>query len=289
MLGLSEEESLATFVLANEGNRAATRSQGLSQLRQQESKAYRFDRSGVIGFRTAMRFSDLFGGGISLCVLFRATAPVQVYCFGALLASASVLPRGYISHTQDSELAANIAQVQSPFFAVPLSFGNFGNIFAGIAGDWFGSREVAQNTEPGTSFSAPPATAGTSTTIIEQNTYPVTEHTIEQVVTTTTSGVSEDELTQKLQELSNNVQSQIAGISSGPSGAVIPYAGGFAIDQLNGTKLTNITVNGVSGLTAADIPALNYFPATTSISLEVRRYRRSHLLQHRRYPLRECV
>jgi HoxN/HupN/NixA family high-affinity nickel-transporter len=41
------------------------------------------------------------------------------------------------------------------------------------------------------------------------------------------------------------------------------------IDRLSGTTLTNVTVNGVSGLTASDIPSLlgSYFPATSTIAI----------------------
>jgi hypothetical protein len=69
----------------------------------------------------------------------------------------------------------------------------------------------------------------------------------------------------------------------------LPATGGYTnnialshrIDQLSGTELSNITVSGVSGLTAADIPtditASNYLPlAGGALTLE-----------HQPHPLRQ--
>jgi len=86
------------------------------------------------------------------------------------------------------------------------------------------------------------------------------------------SYVTEDELTTLLAQTSNALRSLIDQNEGEPNS--LPATGGYTneiaasqnIDQLTGTNLTNITVNGVSGLTAADIPAdiiaANYLPLT---------------------------
>ncbi len=93
-----------------------------------------------------------------------------------------------------------------------------------------------------------------------------------------TSGVGEDELTQKLQGL----ESRLRGVISQAIGSTAPVytpvasggiwnsvAGTNRIDQLTGTVLTNVTVHGISGLTTADLPDFSgsYFPATSTISV----------------------
>jgi hypothetical protein len=82
--------------------------------------------------------------------------------------------------------------------------------------------------------------------------------------------VTHDELTAALGELSNSLKQIVYANLSAPNS--LPATGGYTnsialsnrIDQLSGTKLTNITLSGVSGLTAADIPtgitAANYLP-----------------------------
>jgi Pectate lyase superfamily protein len=84
-------------------------------------------------------------------------------------------------------------------------------------------------------------------------------------------GASTDDTAAKLTDLQN----QINALASLPRSVFVPSFSGPAattpvstatfaqsqrIDNLSGTSLSNITVNGVSGLTAADIPALSYLP-----------------------------
>jgi hypothetical protein len=85
-----------------------------------------------------------------------------------------------------------------------------------------------------------------------------------------TDTVTHSELTASLDELSNSLKQIVYSNLSAPNS--LPATGGCTnsialsnrIDQLSGTKLTNITVSGVAGLTAADIPtgitAANYLP-----------------------------
>jgi hypothetical protein len=93
-----------------------------------------------------------------------------------------------------------------------------------------------------------------------------------QVLGTSTqaSYVTQEELTAQLQQVANALRSVIYQNDSAPNS--LPASGGYtnniamsnAIDQLSGTMLNNVTVNGVSGLTAAEIPtdivAANYLP-----------------------------
>jgi hypothetical protein len=85
-----------------------------------------------------------------------------------------------------------------------------------------------------------------------------------------TSYVTKDELTAQIEQATNALRSLIYQNQSVPNS--LPASGGFTnnialatdIDQLSGTTLNNVTVNGISGLTAADIPtditASNYLP-----------------------------
>jgi hypothetical protein len=89
--------------------------------------------------------------------------------------------------------------------------------------------------------------------------------------TSTTDGVvTQSELQAAINQASNSLRSLIYQQDSAPNS--LPASGGYTnnialssdIDQLNGTALNNVTVNGVSGLTAANIPtnivAANYLP-----------------------------
>jgi hypothetical protein len=89
-------------------------------------------------------------------------------------------------------------------------------------------------------------------------------------IPTQTSYVTHDELA----ALSNNLRALIYSVAGSSTTAFTDpqiaadgngvYYGEAAAPV---TQLSNITVNGISGLTAADIPALNYFPASSTISI----------------------
>jgi hypothetical protein len=85
------------------------------------------------------------------------------------------------------------------------------------------------------------------------------------------NSVTHDELTAALNGLSDQFNRQLSSItfpSSGPAAPVYltPFAQSQKIDQLNNVFLTNAAVNGVAGLTDADLPdsltASNYLPLT---------------------------
>ncbi len=90
----------------------------------------------------------------------------------------------------------------------------------------------------------------------------------------TYTGVTEDELTAKLTDLQNRLTNLIETNTAGTVGKGYYSTGGFTnsialsnkIDQLSGTRLSNITVSGVSGLTTNDIPALNYLSLASGTS-----------------------
>ena len=102
--------------------------------------------------------------------------------------------------------------------------------------------------------------------------------------------ITQSSLSTQLNELSNSLKQLIyantgsAGQSqAGTVGQGQYSSGGYTnnialsqiIDQLNGTVLNNVTVNGISGLTPADIPALNYLSSsggTTTGALTVTGY-----------------
>ncbi len=87
------------------------------------------------------------------------------------------------------------------------------------------------------------------------------------------AGISKNYVDDQLQILRNSLSSEIFKYSSTQfpnAPGISQYTANLAvsqrIDQLTGTRLSNITVSGVSGLTAADIPtditASNYLPLT---------------------------
>jgi hypothetical protein len=84
--------------------------------------------------------------------------------------------------------------------------------------------------------------------------------------------VTQDQLTAALNQATNSLRTLIYQTESIPGS--LPATGGFTnnialtnrIDQLTGTKLNNVTINGVSGLTASDIPALSSLSGVLSTS-----------------------
>jgi hypothetical protein len=116
-----------------------------------------------------------------------------------------------------------------------------------------------------------PDNGSSAQTIINQ---PVIERTIERVVEVPATGyVTHSQLLSEIAALKTSFGTQLYGPSypAPPStandGGLLSVIGMMGrIDNLSGTNLTSITVNGVSGLTDADIPdsltANNYLPLT---------------------------
>ena len=83
--------------------------------------------------------------------------------------------------------------------------------------------------------------------------------------------ITQDELTAQIDQATNALRSLIYQNDSVPNS--LPATGGYTnnialandIDQLTGTKLKNITVNGVAGLTAADIPPIDLASKVTGV------------------------
>ncbi|MBI5045915.1 MAG: hypothetical protein HZC14_02865, partial [Candidatus Niyogibacteria bacterium] len=94
----------------------------------------------------------------------------------------------------------------------------------------------------------------------------IIQRTIERVI----SGITAEDLDQKLNKQEENFFAKVEGlknqIASMGSQNFQAIALTNKIDQLTGTKLYNVTVSGMSGLTDADIPndltASNYLPLT---------------------------
>lgn len=122
------------------------------------------------------------------------------------------------------------------------------------------SSTVSQDSSFASSSEAIARPVATTTIIYKYITEPAPSSSPD--FTVTSAGVSEAELTQKLQQLQNALESRISSIMSDGStmasgGVINMIAASNKIDQLNGTTLSNVTVSGVSGLTAADIPDLS--------------------------------
>jgi hypothetical protein len=95
---------------------------------------------------------------------------------------------------------------------------------------------------------------------------------------TETIYVTQDQLTAQIDQAANILRSLIYQKESSPNS--LPATGGYTneislsnrIDNLSGSSngpltISNATFSDVSGLTAAEIPALNYFSATSTISI----------------------
>jgi hypothetical protein len=82
--------------------------------------------------------------------------------------------------------------------------------------------------------------------------------------------VTQEELTAQLNDLRSLIY-QIAATSSSAFTDPQIAANGDGVYYGDAaapvTQLSNVTVSGISGLTASDIPPLNYFPATSTISI----------------------
>jgi trimeric autotransporter adhesin len=135
-----------------------------------------------------------------------------------------------------------------------------------------------------TGANAPPASAAISSVLPTPHLFPLpgassgqsmSAHSLAgagAVLGTSTeiSYVTQDQLTAQIEQATNALRTLIYQNESVPNS--LPASGGYTneialtndIDQLNGTTLTNVVVNGISGLTAADIPtditAANYLP-----------------------------
>jgi hypothetical protein len=126
---------------------------------------------------------------------------------------------------------------------------------------------IPQGATAGSAQSATPESAASPhTTIIER----IVERVLPSYSLANAGGITEDVLNYRLNQLDNKLSSQIFSLSASlvsiPNS--LPATGGVVnnialsqrIDNLSGTSLSNITVSGVSGLTAADIPSLDYLP-----------------------------
>ncbi|MES2203401.1 MAG: helix-turn-helix domain-containing protein, partial [Patescibacteria group bacterium] len=235
----------SSLVLYQQDREAARtlRSEELSSQRKNESLAYSYAQRGPVG--------KLFMHVRTLPFVAALPAVVVSLLVGAVLTSAATI----LPHISGRQQTATIAQVESPFFiALPsLDALSAQNIFAGLV-NTFASLFGSHTSQPAPIAAAPVqlASSTTATSVaapvqpVVQNVYPIQEHTIERVITTTVSGISEEVLTQRLQELGNALRSQIAGISSGSDGAVIPYAPAFRIDKLSNTTISGGSITGAA-------------------------------------------
>jgi hypothetical protein len=191
-----------------------------------------------------------------------ALACLSLFIFGSILAFTHAPFAGSNS--------AAVAEINSPFF-----FGNplvaLTDLFKRAFAPTPAPIQVAAT--PQTFPTAPDKIVIASTTAPVHvspvtNHYSVVEHTIEHTI----SGVSEVELDQKLSDLDTKIRSLLYASLSTPNS--LPSTGGITnnlalaqhIDKLDNVTLTNVTVNGVSGLTASDIPPLNYLTAASDSS-----------------------
>ena len=266
------EESIGLFEQMRQVSKAI-RAQVLADKRRSENREFK-KQNGSFFEKTFSSFKPrnvgiVAGLGVGAALLF-----------GALVFASVAHTQGsrQFSYPDSPTQSAALAQTESPFFGTPppaISLGGlpqgivssvsnfFSNTFAALFGSKQSTSAVATapvqtplvvshtNTEQPaqTSLSA-------SAPIIQNNTYPVVEHTVEQTVVQ--GGVTQAQVDQKLQELANALQSQISFLAN--PGNSSPLQNFNLPSVIN--NLSNITVNGVKGLTAADIPqdivAANY-------------------------------
>lgn len=108
----------------------------------------------------------------------------------------------------------------------------------------------------------------TTTVVYQTIEQPVIERVVERVVSSVSDGITEALLNARLKELESTLSSRmltLAGANFSGTYAAYTAAGALGrIESLDNLLLTDATVNGISGLTDADIPdtitASNYFP-----------------------------
>ncbi|MCX6819768.1 MAG: helix-turn-helix domain-containing protein [Candidatus Adlerbacteria bacterium] len=264
-----EQESISVFEKMRDVAKVA-RAEALADQRRRENKEYKIQHAGEIKKQFfaraigAARTGLFFAAGSALLlgsVVFAGengkahgvqTAPVQLGQGGVPVAQHSALFFG----TPTTSVALSAAVEETAAAAV-------GNFFSRVISYFFAAPAAhyvvapenptayvpQQVTETQSSAPGPDApVAPTKTVVVQQNTYPVIQRTLERVVSV--GGISETELTDRLNQLNNKLQSQISTIANPGYGSP---RGNFDFSQAV-NNLSNVTVHGVSGLTDADIP-----------------------------------
>jgi hypothetical protein len=251
--------SIAKFEKMREEARIA-RAEELSKLRKAESKAFQaelFSEAKVALGEIASPAKGLFSfnrvGVVVGSMLFFAA-------FAFAGGSSSI---NGVFGAPDNTLSATVAKVDSPFFGNN-PFAIFAALFTPKTAPVVATatstdslvnsgNAIAQNAAPSQNATS------TKTTIVQNNTYPVIERTVEH--TATVSGITSAEVDAKLAALDQSIRALLfATVNSIPNS--LPSAGGVTnnialsqrIDKLDNVTLTNVAVSGVSGLTDADIP-----------------------------------
>jgi hypothetical protein len=301
-----DEASISAFE-ATRAEAKVQRATELATIRREEGDAYRKSQ-GLPALKSTLASHPSLKNIVSdhvRTISQHISSRSKAFAIGGALLFASVtiaagiaapFSGGVIGHTHQQNLAASLAQVDSPFFgahpfSISTSASGTSGFLSGILAFLFGNKTPVA-LSPEKSSGRPSLTSGepvgfqtfpqqvqpTSTRpsseqvlpvprTVVTNSYPVIERTIEHVV----SGVSEEELTRKLSILQNSITQQIF---SAVNGVTTPsYSSGGVtnnialtqiIDKLDGVTITNSTVNGLAGLTDADIPdgitASNYLP-----------------------------
>ncbi len=278
-----EPDSITAF----EESRVAAkleRAKELSEIRKQESKQYREqsqETKSLLGaslIEVAAKVQKSSVSGARFHAHHFAVAVVASLFFGSLVFGGSALMErsGFAG---GGPLTASLSQLQSPFFGTgaQISFGGVDTTLGSFISGIFGGRgrtladapvpdtlpapipvePTATSTQLQSSFDTGSTTSSGPTTII-QNVYPIRDHIVERVVTQ--AGVTEELMNSSLEQLGNQLRSEFYTSLNGSNG--LPSGGGIVnnvalsqrIDKLNGVTITNSTVNGLSGLTDADIP-----------------------------------
>jgi hypothetical protein len=203
---------------------------------------------------------------LGVVLLFGST----LFAFGGM-SEQSLLGRGV------GQLAASLAQLQSPFFGVhpvAIEFPNQGRSGFARFFDFLFTQPTQQYAQapapyvaPATAPTQPPVQTQTpqapvasvaGQTVINNitNNYTTnnnnqTYHSYSIASAAPVTGISQGELEDKLALLSNSILAEVARVAAPNTGTTYLTQ---RIDSLGGITLNGVTVNGMSGLTDADIP-----------------------------------
>ncbi|TSC69618.1 MAG: hypothetical protein G01um101456_49 [Parcubacteria group bacterium Gr01-1014_56] len=262
-----EETSIKEFELTRLVARKE-RSEELARLRKEESKQYRKENGIPEATPLAPEASVKRVFSFLTTTLNRKVA----LALGIMLLFGAVAFAGGAGYSErQNQITAALAQVDSPFFgAHPISISipssSSGSFASGLLSNLFSFFFAPKNETQLAQTPTAPVVIATSSPkvlpsvatvpsiprapqnpIVQNNTYPVVERTLERVV----SGVSEELLTSKITELAQTLRQEIFSAVNGVT-APSYSSGGVTnnialtqiIDKLDGVTITNATITG---------------------------------------------
>ncbi len=137
------------------------------------------------------------------------------------------------------------------------SFGQEASIASAVSSWWHKLFNPTPSTQSPVSRDTVPTATSTLVSSVTNNTYTNVYNNTYNTYQVSTAGNSTSQNEDVYAQL-KLIRGQIADIYSGSNAPMLAYAPVMRIDKLSNLVLTNVSVNGVSGLTPSDIPALPY-------------------------------